>query len=141
MLDADDSFITDSFAHLLQTLRSLDVDLVISDALIHDMKGNAVVVLSYQFPVRQIVSFDSICSKDAAHGMYMHVITYRRDLLTSMNYKQTEGICYTDCEWAFIPMLNVKTIYYFNEQVYSYLKGRPGQTMDPIEKEKTKFII
>ena len=66
----------------------------------------------------------------------MHVVTYKRDMLIKMDYRQTEGISYTDNEWAFTPLLNVQTLYYFDKEVYSYLRGRPGQTMDPVIMQK-----
>ena len=61
----------------------------------------------------------------------MHAITYRRDLLISMSYRQSEGISYTDQQWIFTPMIGVKSVAYFKKSVYKYLIGRVGQTMDP----------
>jgi hypothetical protein len=62
----------------------------------------------------------------------MHAVTYRTALLQRMGYKQSEGIAYTDEEWIFLPMVYVKTIAFINADVYQYLHGRPGQTMDPV---------
>ena len=61
----------------------------------------------------------------------MHAITYSTRLLKDCGYKQTEGISYTDTEWRSIPLLYVKTVLYCPCQLYKYLIGREGQTMNP----------
>ena len=60
----------------------------------------------------------------------MHAVTYKTDNLLKINYRQTEGISYTDQEWIFYPMVAVNKIAYFNINLYQYLVGRAGQTMD-----------
>ena len=60
----------------------------------------------------------------------MHAITYKSENIIKSDYIQTEGISYTDQEWAWYPMKDVNTIYYFNKPLYLYLLGREGQTME-----------
>ena len=143
ILDADDEFITDSFARLLKELSEIDADVVISEVLAHDETGNRIHGSKRGLPPHQVVSFIDAITKYGLTGLFMHEITYRRELLIKMGYKQTEGISYTDNEWAYIPMKNVQTLYYHDEEVYSYLRGRPGQTMDPevVKRTQTHNII
>lgn len=61
---------------------------------------------------------------------HMHSVTYKTSVLRKSNYQQTEGISYTDTEWIFYPMRNVITISYYNRNVYKYLVGRDGQTIE-----------
>ena len=138
ILDADDSYITDAFSHFIELLQEVDVDLVINEVFAHDEEGNRIHGSKYPIPPRQVISFKEAYSKYSLYGMFMHVVTYKRDILVKMGYRQTEGISYTDSEWALIPMLNVHSLYYFDEEVYSYLKGRPGQTMDPAVLRKSR---
>lgn len=132
LLDADDEFVTDAFARLVFILQTLNVDLVLSDVRSYDTDGNQIRVSKYPIPNNKILSYDDAFCPELISGLFMHNITYLTALVIGMNYRQTEGIFYTDNEWAFVPMLNVKTLYYHNEIVYSYLRGRPGQTMDPV---------
>ncbi len=60
----------------------------------------------------------------------MHNIIYKSSLLKDINYTQTEGISYTDTEWTFYPMLRAKSLVYFKENLYQYIMGREGQTVD-----------
>jgi hypothetical protein len=63
-------------------------------------------------------------------NLQMYAVTYRTDLLRGMNYKQSEGAAYTDQEWVFFPIFFVETVSFVNADVYQYLLGREGQTMD-----------
>lgn len=143
ILDADDEFITDSFARLLKTLSEVDADVVISEVFAHDEVGNRIHGSKRGLPPHKVVSFIDAITKYGLTGLFMHEITFRREMLIKMGYKQTEGISYTDNEWAYIPMKNVQTLYYHDEEVYSYLRGRPGQTTDPevVKRTQTHHII
>ena len=63
----------------------------------------------------------------------MHSVTYRTDIVIKMNYRQTEGICYTDNEWTFYPMSAIKRLRYEPVALYQYLIGRIGQSVAPGE--------
>ena len=60
----------------------------------------------------------------------MHGVCYRTELLRQMGYRQSEGISYTDQEWVFYPLFNVKSIAFANIPLYRYNTSREGQTMD-----------
>ena len=73
--------------------------------------------------------------------MQMHAVTYRLENLLSLNYKQTEGISYTDQQWIFLPMIKVKSVAIFEASVYKYLIGREGQTINPKNKLRSMEYI
>lgn len=132
VLDADDSFDTAHFDEFLEFLIHVDADLVLSDFEIVNNERIHQRTIHYNFPIRGIVSFLDICDNpDFVSAIQMHAVTYRRELLLSLNYHQTEGISYTDQQWIFTPMIGVNNVAYFGKVVYRYLVGREGQTMDP----------
>ena len=143
ILDADDEFITDNFAHLVKVLNEVDADVIISEVFAHDEAGKRIHGSKRSLPPHQVVSFTDAITEYGLTGLFMHEITYRRELLIKMKYYQTERISYTDNEWAYIPMQNVQSLYYLDEEVYSYLRGRPGQTTDPevVKRTQTHHII
>jgi hypothetical protein len=63
--------------------------------------------------------------------LWMHCVAYKTDTIRKIDYKQTEGISYTDQEWLFLPMAACDTLYYYPIIIYNYLVGRDGQTMNP----------
>lgn len=128
ILDADDSYNTENFARFLQILSSIDADLILSDYNLVDNNGN--ILERRSFDLETMITTDIVKVLKPVSELEMHAITYRRQILLDINYHQTEGISYTDTEWAFIPLMAVNTVCYVNLQIYNYLVGRPGQTMD-----------
>lgn len=128
ILDADDWFDTKALERLLDVMSGLDVDLVVSDyMLVSDdtrmQRRGYGLQAGVEIPVSE-------CFDIARVGMFeMHAIAYKRENLLQMGYRQSEGISYTDLEWATIPMSSVGRVYYFNKPVYQYFIGREGNTM------------
>lgn len=130
VMDADDSFVTSSFFHLVNVLTELDVDLVLTDYVKTYTSGRKI-NYTFDLPKQKILNFDDVHQTKAIYDILLPAITYRTDILRSISYRQTEGISYTDLEWCFSPVTQVDTLYYLSECVYDYLMGREGQTMDP----------
>lgn len=128
ILDADDWYDTVDFLGYLNRLKSVDVDMVITDFEQVDNEGKCVKKFSYKIPYDVPLSFLDI--QDAEY-YGLHAITYDIRVLREMNYHQTEGISYTDTEWVYFPQTHVQKIVYLPYNVYRYYLGREGQTMDP----------
>lgn len=131
VLDADDWFDNSNFEKYLSVLSSIDADLILTDFSIVDA-DSMVASLAYhpELQTGKIYTFKE-CSLDEVGVYMMHAVTYRVELLRLIRYVQTTGISYTDTEWAYNPLYAVHTMAYFNLNVYQYLVGREGQTMDP----------
>lgn len=128
ILDADDSFNTNNFIKYLKLLAQIDSDLILTDYNLVDNNGN--ILERRSFDLETMITTDIVKVLKPVSELEMHAITYRRQILLDIDYHQTEGISYTDTEWAFIPLMAVNTVCYVNLQIYNYLVGRPGQTMD-----------
>lgn len=136
VLDADDSFDTAHFEGFVSFLLDVDVDLVLSNFVIVNEAREITKYHRYEFDGEGELQIDDICTTPIFKDMQMHAVTYRRQLLVDMGYRQTEGVSYTDQQWIFIPMVRVRSVRVFNKHVYLYLLGREGQTMDPKVKQK-----
>ena len=128
ILDADDQFDTEALEWLLQGLININSDLIITNYVTVDENGNVTGEIKYDIPINEILPSSDLSKigKDIA----MHAVTYRTDMLRKMQYRQTEGISYTDQEWIFKPMSAVRSFVYYDKSLYRYLIGRQGQTMD-----------
>lgn len=127
VLDADDYVRTEAFARYFNELRSVDADFVLSDyTYVYEGSQRPKHITLGMTPriVQQVAD-------TALPDFSMHGLTYRRQLLLDIRYRQTEGISYTDMEWIFIPLFHVRTVAYLPCDVYQYLLGRAGQTVDP----------
>lgn len=133
VLDADDYFDSKVFEDYIKYLKEVDVDMVISDFNIVDENGNITSTKVYALGQQGVIMpFDiSLGELFYKKNLQMHGVTYKTQNLRDLNYRQTEGISYTDQEWTYTPLYNVKTIAYYKGLLYQYLVGRAGQTMDP----------
>ena len=127
ILDADDSYVTANLNEYLCILECQNVDLVLNNYETIESTGNIVSKKEFEFKTNQIFKFSEI-SPDTF--LPMHAVAYRADIFKEINYKQTEGISYTDMEWVFHPMIKVERVYFFDKPIYSYLLGREGQTVE-----------
>lgn len=132
VLDADDRYENKKISPFLHALSLIDVDMVVTDSVFVDSQ-DSVTRNRYQsfLPKEKVVTFASVVDDIMANDVAMYEKTFKLINLKKMGYKQTEGISYTDTEWAIIPMVTVKTVYYFPHIIYRYFLGREGQTVDP----------
>lgn len=129
VLDADDWFNTYDLVSFVQKLRNLEVDLVLTNFTKCFLGKSKRRLMAYPFQDGRI--YDNSLMKDAAFvKMQMHAVAFRAKILSDNRYFQTEGISYTDQEWILYPMQYVNTIAFLNLNLYQYLLGREGQTMD-----------
>lgn len=124
VLDADDSFISESLKIYIDTICKQDADLILNDCITVNLNGKIINNWKFRLPDNVLLKFADIYPQ-------MHCVAYKTENLKKINYYQTEGISYTDQEWVFYPMITVSTMFYISVPLYCYLVGRDGQTMAP----------
>lgn len=147
VLDADDSFNSNQFNEFVNSLTNIDTDLVLTDFSIVDENDKVTenYIYSSKFeniPVNREFDFIKFINQESInfHGQ-MHGFTYRTGIVRGSGYHQTEGVSYTDQEWVFKPIVNVRTCEYLDLNVYRYLVGRAGQTMNNVGKAIKQLIV
>lgn len=129
VLDADDSFMTSNLDEFIEYLKQVDSDLVISNYQIVDGDRNPVKDIIFA-PSRQSATFEEVIPRLLRADFQMHAVTYKSSVFEALDYRQSEGLSYTDMEWMFLPMTRVESVSFFEKIVYKYLVGREGQTID-----------
>lgn len=141
VLDSDDWFDTEILGQFLQHVEKLKEAATLPD-IIHTPftsigPGGVKEVIRYNTMGREPYQYGTIYDLDEVlQGGYirfflMHSLTYRTELLRQIGYRQTEGISYTDTEWACYPTFHASTILFLDMNLYQYNADREGQTMDP----------
>lgn len=130
ILDADDWFDKQAFSLFLVKLNELNVDAVYTPFnSIYFGKGNIErVVKEGQDKFLYNVIVDLTQEKLDAAFFHMHSLTYKTSLLTDIDYKQEEKICYSDTEYVFYPLCHAHNIICLNIILYQYYIGREGQS-------------
>ena len=138
ILDADDWFDNANFDIYIDTIKGLDVDLVLNDFdLVYPDK-----IITKKLPLKSatILSLDSLLNNQHFYSMEMHNVAYRTENIKKIGYRQTEGVPFTDQEWMFFPMSTVKNAFSMGFTLYKYVLGREGQTVDPALHKKNVGI-
>lgn len=130
IVDADDWVDSAALSVVIQSMSLIDVDMVYTQySTYHETDGSShveedVAIMPWGMTVNlNDVKFDKY--------LHMHQVSYRLDLLKHIDYHQTEGVCYTDTEYDFIPCIHAKTIHPIQISFYQYFVGRNDQSMAP----------
>lgn len=142
VLDADDYFVTSNWETFLELLQQIDADMILTDYCLVD--GNDSPKEYRHFNIVPNILQKAADVIEVFSEVEMHAVTYRRQLLLDMDYRQTEGISYTDTEWTTLPIMNVSSVFYIPIYIYNYFVGRAGQTITPkifIKRRQDVYII
>ena len=136
ILDSDDWFDSDALLKFMSELQNNDADMIVTHFTV--VKANGKKEISrYNVYGKQPYEYGKVYPLDKVLGdgyirfFLMHALTYRTEMLRAMGYRQTEGVSYTDLEWATYPVFAANSIIFFDTNLYQYNLGREGQTMDP----------
>jgi glycosyltransferase involved in cell wall biosynthesis len=146
-LDADDWFDAAAFVHYVDVLQEIDVDMVLTN-FSREYGGTSRVFYSKKdrqcLIPGQICDMRGYCFGNTEKILRMHGMTYRTELLKSINFKCSEGISYTDTEYCFYPLGAAVTFIYINIVLYKYYIGRGEQSVSlqsAIKNRNHRYII
>ena len=136
ILDSDDWVRQDSLVSFLDSLEALDTDMAVTHfTILHEGGGKELTKYNdygrEPFEYGKTYQLDEVLKEGYIKYFLMHGLTYRTQLLRDMNYRQTEGISYTDTEWCCYPVFKAQTVTFLDIDLYQYNMAREGQTMDP----------
>lgn len=128
IVDADDWVDSNNLKTVIDTLSHTDVDVLFTKCMYQNFGKNQQVPRKYSdITFNTILDLNKFRVPDCI--LSMHSLTYRTQLLRDINYKQTEGICYTDTEYVCFPMCQARTLYALDIFLYQYYIGRDDQSM------------
>ncbi|MBS6460056.1 MAG: glycosyltransferase family 2 protein [Alistipes sp.] len=135
ILDADDCFDGGLLADYIAFLhRNAGTDMIVSPFI--EVRRRSERRVGYDIYSRRLYDCDRrydmerVLADGTIRFFMMHSVSYRTELLRGMNYRQSEGISYTDQEWVFYPLFKVATVAFADIPLYRYNLAREGQTMD-----------
>lgn len=125
VIDGDDWIDISSFETLLEKLKTIDVDMVISNYTEQHVYNNSKKTIDF---VGRIVT-DVIVEGLPDRRIPMHALTYKTSILKNNDIRLSEKTFYVDTEYTLLPIKNVKNYIYYDLDIYQYFLGRPDQSM------------
>jgi glycosyltransferase involved in cell wall biosynthesis len=133
VVDSDDWLNVSAYHTMLSKLRSIgSVDLVISNYVYEYFYTGKSYVVRYNnvFPQGKIISWEKMQRFHKDQMMLMHSMIYRTDLLRQCGLKLPEHTFYVDNLVAYLPLPHVKSLVYFDCDLYRYFIGRADQSVN-----------
>ena len=136
VVDSDDWVDPACFNRVLERLREVEasgreVDLLLSN-YVYDKVGakhKHVVRYGHVLPKNRIIGWQDTRHFRMGQYIQMHSIIYRTQLLIDCGLELPKHTFYVDELYAYVPLVNVETLMYVNEDVYHYFIGREDQSV------------
>lgn len=145
VVDSDDWYNTDNLIRMITRLsedraKGKVYDMVVTNYVYEKVgeKNKKEVGYSSALPVEQEFTWDDMKDFNVGQYMLMHSIAYRLELLRTCGLRLPKHTFYVDNLYAYYPLPFVKSIFYFNFDLYHYFIGREDQSVN--EKQLFKRI-
>ena len=144
--DSDDYYYKENLPEYLQELKSSTADIVFTPFEIFNFDGSLSKGMpAYSVKNGEVFNISEIDWRKPEVLRYraMHCISVKTENLIKNEYKQLEGISYTDAQFIFYAVLYSNTCTFFNKPIYKYFLGRDGQTMslESMKKSNMHFYL
>lgn len=135
VLDSDDWLNTENLNRMLDRLEEdrnsgVVYDLVLTN-YVYEKVGCKSKEIGYSsaLPVETAFTWDDTKKFNLGQNLLMHSITYRREMLLATGLRLPKHTFYVDNLFAYYPLPFVKSIFYFNFDLYHYYIGRTDQSV------------
>ncbi len=129
VVDGDDWVDEEVLAEFLKRLEYLEVDMVASGfTIVYEETGQKEEVHIQNVEFGKQYQFPKVCENIGHIGM--HSIIYKTEILKENGLCLDEHCFYVDVEYNLFPLKRVDTVVFFDELLYQYRIGRPGQSVN-----------
>lgn len=135
VVDSDDWVDTDALKVYLDTIRSFGEncpDAIVSNYVYEHVEDNTQKFVNYrrELPKNRFFEFNEAKKFPMTKFIAMHSLTYKTSLLKEMGLELPKHTFYVDNVVICKPLLNVKTFYYIDVDLYRYFIGRVDQSVN-----------
>ena len=137
VVDSDDWLDADAMAPIMKYLREQcskedQTDLVIANYVYEKVFEGTRTVIDYKniFPQDKEFGWEDTGRFKRSQYLLMHSAIYRTELLREIGLKLPEHCFYVDNIFVYVPLPAVKTMRYFDTDMYRYFIGREGQSVN-----------
>lgn len=107
-------------------------DLVIANYVYEKVHEGTHTTIRYTnvFPTDKEFTWSQVGRFNPSQYLLMHSVIYRTQMLRDMDLKLPEHCFYVDNIFVYVPLPHVKTMRYFDEDMYRYFIGREDQSVN-----------
>lgn len=131
IVDGDDWVNSEEWEEFIHFLKSQECDLVASN--FRKMDHTTQLPLRQQGRTFYNIRYNETYQFQDIYGkafIKMHSMTIRTSIFKENNIKISEHCFYVDAEYIFFPIPYIKTVIFYEPDIYMYRLGLPGQSID-----------
>ena len=106
------------------------VDMILFNYVYERENEQKVIHYKHVFPVNQVFQWKNVGRFKLHQNILMHCVCYRTELLKECKLELPKHTFYVDNIFVYYPLINVKTMYYMNIDLYRYFIGREDQSVN-----------
>lgn len=136
VVDSDDWVDSQVLLELLKLLRRFHetgelVDMVVSDFVYDKVGAHHKRVMRYPgtLPADKVLHWEDVGNFPKGHYLLMHSVIYRTQMLRESGLDLPHHTFYVDNLFVYVPMAQVKTLFYVDRVFYHYFIGREDQSV------------
>ena len=128
VIDGDDWVDAKGLNNLIQKLKNEDSDMIVCDYQEHYEDSGQILDKTYpMFEAGKMCNFNEVCDK--VERLVFHALFFKTNILKDNSIKIDENCFYVDAEYVLYPIPYVKTMIYYDYNVYCYRLGNIGQSV------------
>ncbi len=131
VVDSDDWLDEDAYKKLLKEIKHIDTDLVVCNYVYTytDGRGDQVISFANVYDEGRVLTWDDIHKFKLTQYPSLHSMMYKKSVLDKSNIDLPKHVFYEDNLFIYLPLVNTKTIYYLDLDLYRYYIGRADQSV------------
>lgn len=134
VVDSDDWLDEEALPRVLETLRGFvqePLDMMISDFVYDKVGAKHKHIMSFgrKLPRRKVFGWDDIGRFGLGRYILMHSVIYRTQMLRDCGLELPRHTFYVDELYVYVPLKDVRRIYYLDVKLYHYFIGRDDQSV------------
>ena len=131
VVDSDDWLDEEAYKKLLKEIKHIDTDLVVCNYVYTYTDGRSDQVISFAnvYDEGRVLTWDDIHKFSLTQYPSLHSMMYKKSVLDKSNIDLPKHVFYEDNLFIYLPLVNTKTIYYLDLDLYRYYIGRADQSV------------
>ena len=131
VVDSDDWLDEEAYKKLLKEIKHIDTDLVVCNYVYTYTDGRSDQVISFAnvYDEGRVLTWDDIHKFKLTQYPSLHSMMYKKSVLDKSNIDLPKHVFYEDNLFIYLPLVNTKTIYYLDLDLYRYYIGRADQSV------------
>ena len=131
VVDSDDWLDAKAYKKLLKEVKGIDADLIVCNYVYTYTDGRKDQTISFAnvYDEKKLLTWDDIHRFKLTQYPSLHSVMYKKSVLDKSNIDLPKHVFYEDNLFIYLPLVNTKTIYYLDLDLYRYYIGRSDQSI------------